>query len=106
MKQVTALRDGFYKGQRVRAGQTFPVDDAAQGRWFVSPAEYEKPIEATEETSPLTMHQLNGRRAGSFVEAMRRKDPKPEATATDKKAKPGKKDPKPEATATGEDSLI
>ena len=45
MKEVTATQDGFYRGQRVKKGQTFPVGDNVTGKWFVLKDEYEAPQE-------------------------------------------------------------
>ena len=72
MKKVVALKDGYYQGKRVRAGESFLVTDTAHGKWFVPASSYKAPEPVTEENHPLTMNQMNRRKAESFVEAMRR----------------------------------
>ena len=41
--RVIAIKEGFFGGKRVRAGQVFEVPAGAKGKWFAPAAPLEKP---------------------------------------------------------------
>lgn len=72
MKEVVAIKDGFYNGARIKAGTRFQVGDLEKSRWFVPAAEFKAP-----EVKPLVMEVGNAarRKAESFIEAMQKPAP-------------------------------
>lgn len=56
--QVRALKDGFYKGRRVRAGAVFEVAEGIKGKWF-EPVGLSKPAAAKAAPSPTTFNEMN-----------------------------------------------
>lgn len=61
MKSVIATAMGFYKGSRIRAGQSFTVADDVTGKWFVDAAGYKAPPVPTE--GPTTFSEINRAKA-------------------------------------------
>lgn len=79
--QVRAIRDGFYKGVRIRAGKVFNIADGVVGKWF-EPVSLAKPVAAkAEPESPTTLSEMaaaadkNNPKAAAIKKAMASKNP-------------------------------
>lgn len=73
--QVQALEDGFFGGQRIRAGTKFDVPEGTKAKWFVALDEVKaSPEKKVKKDEHKTLADVAKDKGGSFTDVMAKTD--------------------------------